>query len=164
MSRHAPRRPRWAPTADTMAIAKRNAAKPAPADMAGALQGVQTAFRAMREGVGTQVQWSVLAGSLDVANAIGRQGVVRGLREHLASAHDALQSIWRRALLTRAWHATPLHYYELDALQTFVDLYAYQLGQLGRAEFMRAVDLATGQIRSSGARVTLARDMAGVAA
>jgi hypothetical protein len=157
MSGQKPRRPRWHPTADTLALALHHAAKPARADVDQVLQAVLDAHRALREGVASELQWSILAGSLDVALAIERQGVVRGLHEHLASAERALQAIYDRAHAGPVWRPTALHYHELDAVHTFVDLHAYQVRQLGRAEFLRAIDSATAQIRGQGGQVTVAR-------
>ncbi|MDO9235968.1 MAG: hypothetical protein Q7U28_08050 [Aquabacterium sp.] len=156
MSGRKPRRPRWQPTADTMALALHHAAKPARADVDQVLRAVTVAAKALREGVATELQWSILAGSLDVSLAIERQGIVRGLQEHLASAARAMQSIYDRAHAGPVWRPTALHYYELDAVQTFVELHAYQVRQLSRAEFLKAIDSAANQIRATGGQVTLA--------
>ena len=152
-----PRRIRWMPTADTMGIALHFAAKPAKADTDQVVQALQAAFRALRQGVATELQWSVLAGSLDVSKAIEAQGVVRGLGIHLASAEEALQVIYNRARTQDGWRPTSLHFYELDAVHTFVDLHAYQVRQLSRAEFLSAIETAAGQVRANGGQVTLAR-------
>lgn len=166
MSSHKPRRPRWLATGHTMAIALHRAAKPDPANIEQILQTLTIAAKALREGVATERQWSVLAGSLDVAMAIERQGVVRGLHEHLASADSALKSIHTRAHQTGCWKPTALHYFEIDAVNAFVNLHAYQSKQLSLAEYVRALDSATGQIRSTGGRVTMTkvRDFEGAAA
>lgn len=150
---------------NTMEIALHRAAKPAPADRAVVLNILRLAAKALREGVATELQWSIVAGGVDVAKAIERQGIVRGLAEHLASADASLQAIYDRAMATGTWKATALHYYELDAVQTFVDLHVFQVNQLGRAEFLAAIDRATGQVRADGNKVTLIRgELQGVAA
>jgi hypothetical protein len=164
MSSRKPRRPRWHPTADTLAIALHQAAKPAPADVDEVLQAVLDASKALREGVATERQWSILSGSLAVAHTIERQGVVRGLREHLASAEAALQAIYNRAKQPTGWRPTVLHYHELDAVHTFTDLHAFQARSLSRAEFLRAINTTTAQIRSDGGRVTVVRELKGAAA
>ena len=109
MSNHKPRRPRWRPTGDVMLLAMHRAAKPPASDIEQVLDVLHAAHKALREGVATEQQWSVLAGCLDVALAIERQGVVRGLQEHLASAEKALQAVHDRANATATWRATPLH-------------------------------------------------------
>jgi hypothetical protein len=152
-----PRRIRWQPTADTLGIALHFAAKPAKADTDQVLAAIQGAFRALREGVATELQWSILAGSLDVSKAIEAQGIVRGLNSHLVSAEAALQMIYNRACLADGWRATALHFNELEDVRTFVDLHAFQVRQLSRAEFLAAIDTAQGKVRANGGQATLAR-------
>lgn len=149
---------------NTLEIALHRAAKPAPADRAEVLNILRLAAKALREGVATELQWSIVAGGVDVAKAIERQGIVRGLAEHLASAESSLQAIYDRAMATGTWKPTALHYYELDAVQTFVDLHVFQVNQLGRAEFLAAIDEAAGQIRANGGKVTMAHNLERMAA
>lgn len=158
MSGKKPRRARWLPTADTMAIALHKAAKPPRADVDEVMAATRAAFKALREGVATEYQWSILAGSLDVALAIERQGVVRGLQEHFKSAEAALQTIYDRARRPQGWFPTALHFQELDAVREFINLHDYQVRQLSRAEFIAAIDLAQAQIRSNGNTVTLLKN------
>lgn len=143
---------------NTFAIALSGATKPAKRDVDEILCVLNAAFKALREGVATETQWAILDACLQVSRAVERQGVVRGLGGHFDSAAEALQAIYNRASMSDRWHPTALHYYELDAMQTFVDLHAYQMRQLSRAEFQNAVELAVAQIRSSGQKVTLARN------
>lgn len=147
-----PRRPRWGLTGDTMALAIHGAAKPDRADVDQVIATIQLAHTALREGVATELQWSVLAGALDTARMIEKQGVVRGIHEHIASAHHALQSVYTRAkeIDAYAWRATALHWHELDAISTFVDLHAYQIRQLSRKEFLIAITAAVGYVRGHG--------------
>lgn len=167
MSRnHKPRKP-YRPrqiAINTLEIALHRAAKPAPADRAEVLAILRLAAKALREGVATELQWSIVAGGVDVAKAIERQGIVRGLAGHLASAETALQAIYERAMATGTWKPTALHYYELDAMQTFVDLHVFQVNQLGRAEFLAAIDDAQRQVRRSGHTATVVRDVERMAA
>lgn len=157
MSSHKPRRPRWPAINNTMAVAQDQASKLDPNSLNQITQTIKTAATALREGVATRRHWSVLAGSLDLAKAIERQGVVRGLSEHLASADAALQSIYARADQGDQWRPTAMHYFELDAVNAFVDLHAYQCRQLSLAEYRRAVANAAGQIRSAGDGVLVSR-------
>jgi len=154
MSSHKPRRPRWLPTGHTMALALNLAAKPDPADIEQILQAITDAVRALREGVASEHQWSIAAGSVDVARAIERQGVVRGLHESLASADSTLKAIRTRALSTGRWTPTALNFSEIDDMQAFIGLHAFQTRRLSRAEYRRAIDSATGEIRGSGSHLT----------
>ena len=161
MSRsHKPRkayRPRLI-AVNTLEIALHRAANPAAADHEEVLNMLRQAAQALREGVATELQWSIIAGAVDVAKAIEHQGIVRGLSEHLNTATQALQAVYDRAMASGQWKPTALHYYELDAVQTFVDLHTFQVNQLGRAEFLAAVDAAQAHIKANGDKVTLMRD------
>lgn len=153
-------------TAHTMALALHYAAKPAATDRAEVLDMLRTAIQALREGVATEHQWSIAAGSVTVAMAIERQGIVRGLEGHLRTAEQALQDIYDRALRTGGgrWVRVTLYYQELDALQTFLDLHAYQVRQLGRAEFLSAIDAAQKHTIAQGHNAVLVHDLERLAA
>jgi hypothetical protein len=148
-----PRRRRWAPTGDTMWVASYHASKLSPADVGEVMQPLQDACRALREGVASEWHWSLAASAVNTARAIERQGVVKGLHEHLVAADLALAGIHRRAMLATGWRPTALYYLELDAITTAVELHEFQLRQLSRGEMMRAVALAQADIQSSGGRV-----------
>lgn len=152
-----PYRPRPV-TRHTMALALHHAAKPAPADRAEVLSTLQQALRALREGAATEHQWSIAAGSVTVALAIEHQGIVRGLLGHLKTAEQALQDIYTRALHEGGgrWARATLYHSEIDALQTFMDLHTFQIGQLGRAEFLAAINAAQKDIIAQGHTATLA--------
>lgn len=143
---------------NTLEIALHRAAKPAAADREEVLNMLRQAAQALREGVATELQWSIIAGAVDVAKAIEHQGIVRGLSEHLNTATQALQAVYDRAMATGTWRRTALWYQELDAVQTFVDLHTFQVNQLGRAEFLAAIDAAQAHIKANGDKVTLVRD------
>lgn len=147
---HKPRRIKYLPTAHTMTIALGNAAKPSQQDVAEVLQAVTTAHTALRLGVATELQWAIFSGSLEVARSIHRIGVVRDLSGHLGHAHHALQAIYDRAMHSGRWVAPALWFDELEALAVFVDLHAFQARQLSRAEFLRAIDMASTAIKTAG--------------
>ena len=155
MSAHKPRRPRWLANPDTLVLARHGAARLTPAEIDQAAQAMRACAKALREGTATRLQWSILAGSLDVSLAIERLGVVRGLHEQLASADRALRAIHARATPGAAWLPPTLHYDELDAINAFVALYVFQVRQLARGELAQAIKSATGHIRSSGCSVSL---------
>lgn len=149
---------------NTLELALHHAAKPAPADRQEVLNVLRQAATALREGVATEHQWSIVAGGVTVAKAIERQGVVRGLSGYMASAEEALQTIYNRALVTGTWKPTSLWFHELDAVQTFVDLHAFQVNQLGRAEFLAAIDAAQKDTIAQGHTATVVRNLERMAA
>jgi hypothetical protein len=135
---------------NTLDIALHHAAKPTPEDLQDVLQPIAQCIKALREGVATEGQWAIAAGAVQMAMAIERQGIVRGLAEDLADAERALQSIYRRATATGEWKSTALYHQEINDLHTFLNLHTFQLRQLGRREFLRAVDGAERQVRRDG--------------
>lgn len=153
-------------TAHTMTLATHFAAKPAAADCKEVLDMLHSAIKALREGVATEHQWSIAAGAVQVSMAVERQGIVRGLQEHLQSADECLQEIYDRALRAGGghWVRVTLYYQELDALQTFQELHAFQMAQLGRAEFLAAVDVAQKKIKAQGNRPAVIREAERMAA
>ncbi|MDH4449913.1 MAG: hypothetical protein QE265_04885 [Rhodoferax sp.] len=152
--------------ANPLAIAIHNAAKPAAQDRAQVLGYLRTAAKALREGVATEYQWSIVAGSASVALAIERQGVVRGLKDHLTSIERTLQQIYDRAILqgNGRWIRVTLRFNEIDALHDLVDLHTFQMDQLGRAEFLRAIDTAQKNTIAQGHGVAVVRDLERMAA
>lgn len=161
---HGQRKPfvsRWSRT-NTIALAIDGAAKPKRADIAAVVHPIQAAAKNMREGVATAADWGIVAGSLELAVAIEKQGVVRGLSEHFKAFDVAMQSIHDRCSLPAGWQRTPLYFHELDALREFVRLHAYQLNQLGRSEIEAALNIAQANIKSNGGVVRVEREMAGV--
>jgi hypothetical protein len=150
MTRHKKRyRPR--PIAlDTMALAKHFASKPCATDRADVLGPLTLAHTALRQGVATERHWSILAGALEAGKAIEKSGIVRGLAEHFACAETALVTIYHRATSGGTWAAPALHYQELDAVAVLVDLYSYQVGQLGRGELLACLTAAANHVRAHG--------------
>jgi hypothetical protein len=160
-----PYRPRQI-AANPLAIALHNAAKPSADDRAEVLGILRQAVKALREGVATEHQWSSAAGSVTVALAIERQGVVRGLQEHLVRIEQVLQTIYDRALLTGCgrWIRVTLRFNEIEALNDLVDFHTFQMDQLGRAEFLKAVDAAQKETIAQGHTVAVVRDLERMAA
>lgn len=140
---------------NTLEIALHQAAKPTQADLRAVIQPVEQCVRALREGVATEGQWAIVAGAVQMALSIERQGIVRGLIEHLQTTEQALQTIYRRAMASGQWKATALYYQELDALQAFTHLHKFQIAQLGRREFVTAINGAERKVRKDGHVPTL---------
>ena len=154
-----PRKPRWPAAVNTMDLARRRVALVTPVDLADVMGPLQAAFTALRQGVATEWQWSVLASAMNCAQAIDKQGVVKGLHVHLHAAELALQSIYNRAMATGTWQTTSLYYIELDAIDAAIDLHKFQLQQLSTGEVIKALDYAQAEVRSSGGRVMRQADL-----
>ena len=164
MSGRKPRKPRWLPTADTLAIARSRAAKMPDRDRQELIDMLRISAKALREGVAASVHWGVLSGALAVAYAIEERGIVRGLRGHLECAERALQAIHDRAMRTGDWTRTALYFDEINAIDELVDLHIFQLNQLGRIEYLSAIKSSYGAIRSGGGHITTVTDIAGLQA
>lgn len=147
-----PRQMRWLPQ-DPISLAKKRAARLTTAEVRDIMDPIKGAHRALREGVATEWQWTLLASAMNVAQAIERQGVVRGLKEHLHSAEMALAGIRQRAVATGDWQAPTLYFQELDNVTAAVNFHEYQLLQLSDGELRQCSAVAIAEIRSTGGRV-----------
>ena len=160
-----PYRPR--PVAvNTLELALLNAAVPHKDDRAEILGVLRKSVQALREGVATERDWSIAAGAVTVAQAIERQGIVRGLAGHIKVVDDALQAIHERALRKGGgrWVRVTLYFNEIEALNDLVWIQKLQLSKLGRQEFLAAIDAAQKDIISQGDTVTVAHDLERLAA
>jgi hypothetical protein len=138
---------------DPVSIAIYRASK-ASGDTIEAIVGpIRGAFTALREGVASELQWAILASSVNVAMTIENQGVVRGLVAHLKAAEQALHEIHKRAIAAGTWKPTALYWQEIDALDEFLPLHKFQLEQLSQGEVIKALDKAEATIRSMGGQV-----------
>ena len=151
---------------DTLSVASHFAAKPSKQDREEVLRPLRDAVKALREGVATELQWSIAAGGVSVAQAIERQGIVRGLHEHIKTTEKVLQNIYDRALCIgggRYIRAT-LYFNEIDTLSDFLELHTFQVNQLGRAEMLAAIDEAQRQTIAQGHVATLVHNIERLAA
>lgn len=144
--RKKPRQPRWPARVDSMRLAIVSASCLTDAEVTVLLEPVRAGFDAARQGQATSDNWSNLAMACAVGQVIERQGVVRGLGEHLSSADAALQAIAARCETPEGWRRTPLYFHEIDALRAFVDLHEFQIKKLSAAEYKRAVAVAINQV------------------
>lgn len=157
-----PRRVRFPACVNTLEIAKDSVAKPPKHDVDDVMNIMKDASKAMLQGVASEKHWSVLAGGVSMGQAIERQGVVRGMEGHLASAEEALDTIFKRAHTSGAWKSPTLYFDEIDMITTFINLHDFQVRQLSRGEYSDVIASAGGQIRASGCSVNLERNFAGV--
>jgi len=107
----------------------------------------------LREGVATEDQHTVLATHLAIAMAIEDSGIVRGMREHFASAQAALAGIRARALASGAWLPQQLEFHEIDALAEAVDLHRHQLAYVSSGELRDITARLTARALSTGGQV-----------
>jgi hypothetical protein len=140
-------------TPDTIVLATARATRATPDEVQSVLGPLSDAFKALREGVGTELQWAILAGSLNVAMTIENQGVVRGLAGHLTAAERALQGVANRAMASGAWRATALYWQEIEAIDEFVSLHRFQLEQLSNGEIRRAINRSAAIVEAQGGKV-----------
>ena len=148
-----PRRVRFLPTPHTMHLVVRQVTRLTAAELGQVLGPIEASMKALREGVASELDWSMLASAVEIAIAVEDKGVVRGMRGHLEAAERALQGIKLRAMATGEWVPTALYYQELDDVKAAVELHRFQLEQLSSAEATKALDLATGRVRAAGGRV-----------
>lgn len=149
---------------NTLDLALHRAAKPAREDRAEVLDKLNAAVKALCTGVATEMDWSVAAGAVAVAMAVERQGIVRGLQEHLDSAERVLQAIHDRCRLPMMWLRPTLTIQEVDAVRLLAELHTFQIEQLGRAEFLAAIDAATKETLAQGHQATVVHDLERMAA
>lgn len=151
-SKHGARKPRPV-HANPFVLARNMATALTAVELAQISVPVRAAFDRLRRGRAGAGDWCVLAGSLMLARNVERQGVVRGLAEHLARADAALAAIEARASAGGAWRAPTLYADEIDAIDVFVDVHLFQLGQLSYGEFRAAYKTTDGQARTRGVTV-----------
>lgn len=163
MSANTKPRKRYRPrpvTLDTMRLAMRRAAKVPVAEIDEVMAPIAASFKAMREGVATEDEWAVLAGTVELGLAIEHQGVVKGLHGHLRAAEQALAAIQRRAMAGGTWRPTALYYQEIEALDTFTWLHKTQLENLSEGEWRKAHDRAVALVLGAQGRVVDLQDLA----
>ena len=144
-----PRRPRPV-MVNTIDHAAAQAACHTPREIEALMAPLLHCARLLREGVATEEHHQVLYSGLLIAQGIERSRVVRGLHEHLAAATQAMDAIGQRARTTGEWKQTALYYQELDAINTAVDLHAFQLSQVSRGELHAIVRKLINTTRSAG--------------
>ena len=152
-----PRQVRWSPWVNTMATVKARVALITTADLADVMDPIDKAFTAMRQAVGSEMDWAHLCSAINVAQGVEKQGIVRGIYGHLHAAELALQAIKQRAMTqpTRMgnWAPVELHIDEIEIIKEAILLHKYQLKKLSTGEAMRAINYAQAEVRSTGGTV-----------
>ena len=85
-----------------------------------------------------------------IALEIERLGYVRGMQGHIEAALIAIKAILTRGTELGAWRPVTLHYYELDAIISAVDLHDHQLRQLSAGELHTATKRVIAHMQSQG--------------
>lgn len=146
-------RSRWAGRANTFATINRHGTRLTSDEIASVIDPVRVAFAQIRAGAATQTHFAVLQTTIQVAEEIEAQGVVRGLAEHIGSALAACRGYAIRCMAAGTWQPSAVHFYELDALATVIDLHAYQLAEVTAHELQRAADKVIARAQSAGIEV-----------
>lgn len=133
-----PRRPRWVKSVNTLDIALFRATKLLPDEIASRMDPLRDAMQALRQGIATELQWMCLASAVAVSLSIEKKGVVRGLIEHLTNADTTLQAIQARCTAKGGWSSTALYFYEIEAMDTYLNLFEFQLQNLSAIEYDQA--------------------------
>lgn len=131
------------------------ATKLTAAEVQGTLATALECEARLREGVATDDQHTVLYTILLIAQGIEDSRIVRGLREHIASALQAMAAIRARATAADAgaWHPVVPDYHEIDAIRTALHLHEFQLQQLSAGELHAVAKKLIARTASSGGQV-----------
>jgi hypothetical protein len=153
--RNASRAKRQARTLDGDLINKvlTNVAKLTPSEVAQAITPMRAAMLNLKRRTATEMDWMWLVTCAQIGMSIERQGVVRGLAQHLQAALDVCSTIADRARETGQWCSPCLRGSEIETLDTAIDLHEYQLQQLSYGEFIQATERAHRYVSSTGGQV-----------
>lgn len=122
-------------------------------EIASVIDPLRRAVDALRTGTAIYDDWLRLASVINIANAIERQGVVRGMASELAKCEAAVQAIGDRTGDTdTTWKSPTLYAAEITAIGDLVHWHKFQLEQLSYKEYARAHDYAVAKVRSSGGK------------
>lgn len=119
------------------------------------LQPIREAMDALRKGVCTPGQMIQLGVCCQMAMTIENKGIVRGLRQQISEADQALYNIDQRAHATGRWVSPTCYGHELVTVDSLVTFYAFQISQLSAKEFRNAAAVTKANVRTFG-RVVLA--------
>ena len=144
-----PQRRQPAPV-DTLDKAIKRASRLTEAEIRETMDAVRHCATRVREGVATELQVQALRTTMLIALEIERLGYVRGMRGHIEAALIAIKAILTRGIEFGTWRPVTLHYYELDAITSAVDLHDHQLRQLSAGELHTATKRVIAHMQSQG--------------
>ncbi|EZP62919.1 hypothetical protein [Delftia sp. RIT313] len=148
--RRKPFRSRWAGRPDTFAVINHHGTKLTSKEIASIIDPVRECFAQIRAGTATEVHATVMHSTIQVAQEVERGDIVHGLAEHFDSAQAACEAYFARCRAGGAWHPSAVHFYELDALTTAIDLHEFQLQQLTAHEIQEVTRKLIARTESSG--------------
>lgn len=146
-----PRRPR--PARNPIETAMLRATRLTEHEIAETMAPFLVCATRLREGVATRDQVDAVFTAFLIAGAIEAGGIIKGLQGHITAAVQAIEAITLRATRTGAWRPTPLHWHELDAINTMLELHPHQLRALSAAELHGTVQRVIHQRRAMGMAV-----------
>jgi hypothetical protein len=122
---------------------------------------LKSALDAMRQARAIYPQWVALCTAAHVAMAVEDGGVIRGQREIIQLASDALDRIGERCGRTAdGWAPRACLGLELSDLADLVAAHSRQLHELTYGEYVRQFDLAVARVASCGGLVFYAEETA----
>ena len=155
-----PRRVRWPAMINAMATVKGRVALVNSADQASVTQPIDQAFAAMRQAIGSELDWTYLASAINVAQGVEKQGVIKGLASDFHLAELALQAIRQRAVDQPGYHGQwrPVELYidEIAVIKEAIALHKFQLKHLSTGEVIKALKYVEAEVRSTGGRAVQA--------
>ena len=135
---------------NTMFKAQVRASRLTEAEIRETMDAVRHCATRVREGVATELQVQALRTTMLIALEIERLGYVRGMQGHIEAALIAINAILTRGIEFGTWRPVTLHYYELDAITSAVDLHDHQLRQLSAGELHTATKRVIAHMQSQG--------------
>jgi hypothetical protein len=120
-------------------------------EIAAVIDPLRRAVDALRTGAASYDDWLRLASVVNIAHAIERQGVVRGMASELAKCEAAAQAIGDRTGDTHdTWKSPTLYAAEIVATSDLVHWHKFQLEQLSYKEYANARNYTVAKVRSAG--------------
>lgn len=119
-------------------------------DLRDIIYPITAAVSALREGDCSHTDWAVLAGCMNIAQAIEKGGVVAGLKKYLLSAELALESFEAHCMASGRWVPQGMPPSDFEHVHAGVKFHEYQLRQLSNSELQKAVEYAEAEVLSSG--------------
>ena len=144
-----PRNPRAA-RYGILGIALLRAARLSAAEIADTIAPARECEARLREGVASEDQHTVLNTILLVAQGIENSGIVRGLREHIDNALQAMATIRTRACASGSWQPTAPYLDEMGAIREALNLHEHQLSFVSAGELQGIAQKLIARTLSSG--------------
>lgn len=121
-----------------------------PQEVQETMHPLRTGFDLMRARAATEDHYVVVYTIFRIAQEIEKQGVVRGLAEHIHAALQACDTYHGRCMQTGTWAAQELEFAELDAMANLIELHEFQLKQLTAAELHASARKLIARTQSTG--------------